>query len=92
MSTDTAMGTMKVKCDGNPICHETANFAQSTGDEAGVNMGVKSGVIKGKAEFMLYSFDVKVEGKGCARANDSMLHNMQNTPPATLLQGPAVPA
>jgi hypothetical protein len=63
----------------------------STGDEAGAAMGVASNKIKGKAEFVNYSFDVKVEGKGVARAMDLMLHNDKNTPPFPLLQPPIIP-
>ena len=92
MSSDTAQGSKKVKCDGNPICLENSNFKMSTGDEAGsAGGGVVSNKIKGKAEFVNFSFDVKVEGKGVARALDLMLHNDKNTPPFPLLQGPVVP-
>jgi hypothetical protein len=92
MSSDTAQGSKKVKCDGNPICLENSNFKMSTGDEAGsAGGGVASNKIKGKAEFVNFSFDVKVEGKGVARAFDLMLHNDKNTPPFPLLQGPVVP-
>jgi hypothetical protein len=38
-----------------------------------------------------YSFDVKFEGKGVARALDLMLHNDKNTPPFPVVQGPVVP-
>jgi hypothetical protein len=92
MSSDTAQGSKKVKCDGNPICLENSNFKMSTGDEAGsAGGGVVSNKIKGKAEFVNFSFDVKVEGKGVARALDLMLHNDKNTPPFPLVQGPAIP-
>lgn len=91
-SSDTAQGSKKVKCDGNPICHKDSNFSMSTGDEAGsAGGGVVSNKIKGKAEFVNFSFDVKVEGKNVARAFDLMLHNQKNTPPFPLLQGPIVP-
>jgi hypothetical protein len=64
----------------------------SSGDEAGsAGGGVVSNKIKGKAEFVNYSFDVKVEGKGVARAMDLMLHNDKNTPPFPLLQPPIIP-
>src|SRR5438445_11881364 len=67
-SSDTAQGSKQVKMDGNPICLEDSNFGMSTGDEAGsAGGGVASNKIKGKAEFINYSFDVKVEGKGVAR-------------------------
>ena len=92
MSSDTDKGSKKVKCDGNPICLEDSNFKMSSGDEAGsAGGGVASNKIKGKAEFVNYSFDVKVEGKGVARAMDLMLHNDKNTPPFPLIQPPIVP-
>jgi hypothetical protein len=90
-SSDTADGTSSVKCDGNPVCVKDSNFRTSTGDEAGsAGGGVASNKIKGKAEFVNVSFDVKFEGKGVARAFDPMLHNDKNTPPFPLLQGPVV--
>jgi hypothetical protein len=89
-SSDTAQGTKKVKCDGNPICHKDSNFMMSTGDEAGSLMGVASNKIKGKAEFVNFSFDVKVEGKNVARALDLMLHNDKNTPPFPVIQPPII--
>jgi hypothetical protein len=89
-SADTANGSKKVTCDGNPICLKDSNFSKSSGDEAGTNKGVVSGKNMGKAEFVNYSFDVKVEGKNVARALDLMLHNDKNTPPFPLLQPPLV--
>jgi hypothetical protein len=80
-----------VKCDGNPTCVADSNFMMSTGDEAGSLLGIASNKIKGKAEFVNYSFDVKFEGKGVARALDLMLHNDKNTPPFPVVQGPVVP-
>ncbi|WP_437707697.1 DUF4150 domain-containing protein [Sorangium sp. So ce448] len=91
MSSDTASGTQKVKCDGNPVCIAKSNFSMSSGDEAGsAGGGVASNKIKGKAEFVNYSFDVKFEGKGVARAMDMMLHNDKNTPPFPVMQGPVI--
>jgi hypothetical protein len=90
-SSDTAKGSKKVKCDGNPICLKDSNFRMSTGDEAGsAGGGVASNKIKGKAEFVNFSFDVKFEGKNVARAFDLMLHNDKNTPPFPLLQPPLI--
>jgi hypothetical protein len=90
-SSDTASGTSTVKCDGNPVCVKDSNFSMSTGDEAGsAGGGVASNKIKGKAEFVNVSFDVKFDGKGVARALDPMLHNDKNTPPFPVLQGPVV--
>lgn len=90
-SSDTAKGTKKVKCDGNPVCVKDSNFRMSTGDEGGTaGGGVVSNKIKGKAEFVNFSFDVKFEGKNVSRALDLMLHNDKNTPPFPVLQPPII--
>ena len=91
MSSDTASGTTKVKCDGQSTCVKDSNFSMSTGDEAGsAGGGVASSKIKGKAEFVNFSMDVQFEGKNVPRAFDLMLHNDKNTPPMPVLQGPVV--
>jgi len=90
MSSDTDKGTKKVKCDGESTCTKDANFKMSTGDEAGSAGGVVSSKTKGKAEFLLFSMDVKFEGKSVTRAFDIMLHNDKNTPPFPVLQGPVI--
>ncbi|MFY0529565.1 DUF4150 domain-containing protein [Archangium gephyra] len=88
-SADTAKASKKVTVDGNPLCLKDSNFSTSTGDEAGTaGGGVASSKTKGKAEFVNFSFDVKVEGKNVARALDLMLHNDKNTPPFPLMQPP----
>ena len=90
-SSDTAQGAKKVQCDGNPVCVKDSNFSMSTGDEAGsAGGGVVSNKIKGKAEFVMFSMDVKFEGKNVCRAFDIMLHNDKNTPPFPVMQGPVV--
>ncbi|HET8934633.1 MAG TPA: DUF4150 domain-containing protein [Polyangiales bacterium] len=90
-SADADKGAKKVSADGHPLCVKDSNFKTSTGDEAGTaGGGVASSKTKGKAEFVNFSFDVKAEGKNVPRAYDMMLHNDKNTPPAPLLQGPAV--
>lgn len=86
LSSDADQTSKQVTCDGVPICLSDSTFRMSTGDEAGEGLGVGSGSIQGKAEFILYSFDVKVEGKNVPRATDLMLHNDRNTPPAPLTQ------
>lgn len=90
MSSDSAQTAKKVKAKGCPICVKDSNFKMSTGDEAGSLMGMVSQKIKGKAEFVMSSFDVKAEGKGVTRALDIMLHNDKNTPPFPLLQPPVI--
>ena len=78
MSSNTADGTTSVKCDGNPIMLKSSNFSMSTGDEPGSIGGVKSNVIKGQADPMNYSFDVKAEGKNVFRRSDPMMQNKKN--------------
>lgn len=89
-SSDTSKGASTVKCDGNPVCVKDSNFMISTGDEAGSLLGVASNKVKGKAEFVNFSFDVKFEGKNVPRAFDLMLHNDKNTPPFPVIQGPII--
>ena len=89
-SSDLAKGSKKVKCDGNPIALKDSNFKTSVGDEPGTLKGIISQKTKGKAEFVNFSFDVKVEGKNVARALDLMLHNDKNTPPFPLIQPPVI--
>lgn len=93
-SSDTAQGSTTVKCDGNPIMLEGSNFSTSTGDEAGTaGGGMVSNTTKGKAEFQMFSFDVKIDGKKVPRLLDIMLLNKlssPNTPPFPLLQPPAI--
>ena len=95
MSADTASGSSQVKCDGNPVCIEGSNFSKSSGDEAGsAGGGMISSCIQGKAEFVNYSFDVQIEGKGVCRLADLLLHNKgggPNTPPFPLIQPPSPP-
>lgn len=89
-SSDMENGARTVFADGHPMGHEESYFCKSTGDEAGSNKGVASGTIQGKAEFVSFSFDVTIEGKGVVRAFDQMVHNNRNTPPTNLLQQPSV--
>jgi len=91
-SSDMVNGAKTVFADGHPVGHEKSYFSTSKGDEAGTGKGVASGTHKGIAEFINFSFDVSVEGKGVVRAFEQMVHNNKNTPPTVLLQPPAVPA
>ncbi len=93
MSSDAAQGSHDVKIDGNPIMVQGSNFATSSGDEAGSIGGVASSQIKGKAEFVNFSFDVTVEGKPVPRLGDMMIQNKgaaPNTPPMPEVQPPTV--
>jgi hypothetical protein len=89
-SSDSMKTAKKVKCDGNAVCVKDSNFMISTGDEPGSLLGVASNKVKGKAEFVNFSFDVFVEGKNVPRALDLMLHNDKNTPPFPLIQPPII--
>lgn len=92
-SRDTDKGSTSVKIDGNPVMLQDSVFSRSTGDEGGSCGGVASGVTRGKAQFINYSFDVKIEGKGVPRLGDQMVGNIggcPNTPPAAELQPPIV--
>ena len=77
-SADTVSGTTTVKADGKMIMVKGAKYSMSTGDEAGSVGGVVSGVFKSECEFLLYSFDVKAQGKNVCRMGDQLWHNKKN--------------
>jgi hypothetical protein len=77
-SADTSQGPTKVKCDGQMPMVKGAKFSRSAGDEAGTLGGVMSSVNMNVCEFMLYSFDVKFEGKNVCRLGDPLFHNKKN--------------
>ena len=79
MSANTSNGAKKVKVDGQMPMVKGAKYNMTTGDEAGnAGGGVVSNKFKGEAEFMLYSFDVKFEGKNACRLGDPLFHNSKN--------------
>ena len=78
MASDTMGGPTTVTLDGQMPMVKGSKYMPSTGDEAGSVGGVVSGIIKGEAEFMLYSFDVKIEGKNACRLGDPLFHNKKN--------------
>lgn len=79
MASDTSGGPTKVKADGQMPMVKGAKYQMTSGDEAGsAGGGVVSSKIKGAAEFMLYSFDVKFEGKNVCRMGDPLFHNEKN--------------
>lgn len=77
-SADTSSGPTTVKCDGQMPMTKSAKYMMSTGDEAGSAMGVMSNKVKGTCEYMMYSFDVKFEGKEACRLLDPLFHNDKN--------------
>ena len=77
-ASDTSGGPTKVTTDGEMPMVKGAKYSKSSGDEAGSVGGVVSSVNKGEAEFMMYSFDVKFEGKNVCRMGDPLFHNKKN--------------
>jgi len=71
-------GSTTVKIDGGMGAIDGCCYKSSTGDEPGDKKGIGSGTIGDKAEFINYSFDVKIEGKGVCRNSDPMTHNNKN--------------
>lgn len=74
-SKDASQTANSVKADGQKIMKKSSVFSTSTGDEAGSIGGVISNCVKGKAQFILYSFDIKAEGENVPRNMDMMKQN-----------------
>jgi hypothetical protein len=74
-SSDASDTATTVKADGQNIMLKKSVFSTSTGDEAGSVGGVVSNCTKGKAQFIMYSFDVKAEGQNVPRNMDMMKQN-----------------
>lgn len=80
MSSDLAKGTTTVKADGGNMCAiKGSEFSRCNGDEAGTAGGVKSSTNMKEATWILYSFDVKMDGKNACRKSDKMFMNHENT-------------
>ena len=71
-------GTTTVKGDKAMAANKGSKFSLSNGDNAGVAGGVKSSTFMKEATWILYSFDVKMDGKSTARLTDKMFHNAEN--------------
>ena len=85
-SADAAKTASTVFINGHPVCHQESIFAVSTGDEPGNRKGIRSGTIKGKAEFVSGSSNVFIEGLPAVRQGDMMVSNNCNTAPMPLSQ------
>jgi hypothetical protein len=86
MSSDLKKGTKTVKVDGKKMAAvKGAEFSRCTGDEPGTAGGVKSSTNMKEATWILYSFDVKLDGKNACRLSDKMMMNHGNT---ACLEGP----
>jgi hypothetical protein len=77
-AADTSAGPSSVTVDGSMPMVKDAKYALTSGDEAGSAGGVLSGVFAGEAEFSMYSFDVKLEGRNVCRLGDALMHNKKN--------------
>lgn len=77
-ASHTSGGPAAVTVDGQMPMVKGAKYTVTSGDEAGSAGGVLSGVIQGEAEFLLYSFDVKLEGRNACRMGDPLLQNKKN--------------
>jgi|CXWL01.1.fsa_nt_gi uncharacterized Zn-binding protein involved in type VI secretion len=84
-ASDLVEGSSTVKIQGEPTALEDVSYiSTSTGDEGGTQGGnVVTHKTKGKGYFMLWSFDVKVEGKGVACHGDPMGQNCASSPPGS---------
>jgi len=71
-------GTTTVRGDRITAAIKGSKFAMSNGDNAGTLGGVKSNVFMKEATWILYSFDVKLDGKNASRFTDKMFHNAEN--------------
>ncbi len=79
-SSDLKKGSKKVKFDGgNSAAIKGSEFSRCSGDEAGTAGGVKSSTNMKEATWILFSFDVKIEGKNACRLSDKMMMNHGNT-------------
>ena len=76
---DLSNGSTTVFICGTPIAKKNVSFlANSVGNEAAtwtVGQGIATHVIKGKAYFIDWSIDVKVESLNVDRHKDPMTHN-----------------
>lgn len=79
-SATLAKGTTTVKADsGMMIAIKGSEFSLSNGDEPGSIGGVKSSTFIKESTWILYSFDVKMDGKNACRLSDKKFQNHENT-------------
>ena len=77
-ASDTSGGPTTVTTDGKMPMVKGAKYSKSSGDEAGTIGGIMSNVNMSECEFMMYSFDVKLEGNNACRLGDPLFHNKKN--------------
>ncbi|SAK50766.1 DUF4150 domain-containing protein [Caballeronia ptereochthonis] len=82
MAGDTSDGSSSVVISSQEVMLKNKSyFKKSTGDEAGsaAKKGVVTSVNTGKAYFIVWSMDVKVEGENVVRHGDLTTHNHAST-------------
>ena len=89
-SSTLAKGTKTVKADHMMIAIKGSEFSLSNGDNPGTVGGVKSNTFMKESTWILYSFDVKMDGKNACRLTDKKFQNHQNTIDAMGAGGPPV--
>lgn len=77
-SITLAKGTTTVKADRMMVAIKGSEFSLSNGDNAGVAGGVKSSTFMKESTWILYSFDVKMDGKNACRLTDKKFQNHEN--------------
>ncbi|MGE5451957.1 MAG: DUF4150 domain-containing protein [Acidobacteriota bacterium] len=78
-STALDKGSSTVKADGMMIAIKGSEFSMSNGDNAGTAGGVKSSTFMKESTWILYSFDVKIDGQNACRLTDKKFQNHENT-------------
>jgi len=68
----------KVKFSGKEAVTVKSEIPRSTGDEAGLNKGVMSGMNMGKIKFITGSGTVKAQGQDCVYLSCMTAHNGSN--------------
>ena len=92
-SSDLAKGSKTVKVDKKEVTLKSSEISMSAGDEAGSAQGVASNKIKGKATYLNYSFDVKIDGSNVVRLLDPAQTNQgspANTASPAIGQAPVI--
>lgn len=86
-ASDTTNGSTSVRIAGKEVMlRDKSVFKKSTGDEAATRSfgaNVITHALTGKASFVMWSMDVKIEGANVDRHLDLTVHNHQSKPPGT---------
>ncbi|PHM45502.1 hypothetical protein Xmau_01154 [Xenorhabdus mauleonii] len=83
---NTAQGTMgapgmsNIMFAGCPVHNMTTNITLTTGDSAGVNLGVTSGTVMGPSRHTAGATSVLVKGSPITRVSSPTMQNSTNAP------------